>query len=111
MTTDHINDIQVGWKVFAGSEEVGAVNSVGDAVLEVRRGGVIHQRSFRIPASLIAEASDGVVDVTVDPSELDRLEVTPAEDSGPLPEESRRLEMHEHEADGGDVPDEPHFAR
>jgi hypothetical protein len=66
--------IQKGWKVFAGSEEVGEVTDVGAHDISVRRGTLL-RHEFRIPEEYVAEAADGVVDLNVDRGTVESLEV------------------------------------
>jgi hypothetical protein len=98
MTTPRITDIQVGWRVFAGSEEIGEVTQVDADALDVERGRLRH-RQYRFPRNLIREANDGVVDLDVDPGTVDTFESAPSSDPGQLPNEYRRLEY------GEDVPE------
>ncbi len=72
MTGMILQDIQVGWKVFVGSEEVGHVVDVGSEDIGVRHGRLI-KTTTRIPGDRILEASDGVVDLRADDDTMDRL--------------------------------------
>ncbi len=73
MSTPFIADIQVGWKVFAGAEQIGTVEAVGDRHLEVTQGWLRRHR-YRIPTKYVAEATDGVVDLVIDPAAVDQFE-------------------------------------
>lgn len=94
MTQVRLDDIQRGWKVFAGSEEVGEVESVEGRHLDVQRG-LLFKHSYRIPETYIAEAADGVVDLGVDLDVVERLErgSDRSDQAAKLPEEYQRLEM------------------
>lgn len=98
MTTPHITDIQVGWRVFAGSEEVGEVTRIDDDGLDVGRGRIRHH-DYHFPRTLIKEALDGVVDLDLDPGAVDEYESGRQPDPEQLPDEYRRLEF------GQDVPE------
>ena len=69
-----LEDIQKGWKVYAGSEEVGEVADVGEHAISVRRGTIL-RREFRVPEEWVTEATDGVVDLSVDRSMVEAMEV------------------------------------
>lgn len=94
MTTPHITDIQVGWRVFAGSEQVGAVAQIDADALEVERGRLRHHR-YRFPRDLVREATDGVVDLDVEPSMIDTFESGSSSTPDRLPDDYRRLELGE----------------
>lgn len=96
MTQPMLEEIQVGWKVYAGEDEVGDVTEVRSESIDVRRGTLI-RHEYRIPAEYVAEVSDGIIDLNIDRATVDGLEVgaEPPEDDLPedeLPEEYRRLE-------------------
>jgi hypothetical protein len=74
MTSATLLDIQIGWKVFAGAEEVGEVAAVGEHEISVRRG-TIMRREFRVPEEFVTEATDGVVDLSIDRATVESLEV------------------------------------
>lgn len=67
MTSPFVADIQVGWKVFAGPEQIGQVTAVAAETLEVTRG-TFRRHHYRIPKKYITEATDGVVDLRIDPA-------------------------------------------
>jgi hypothetical protein len=75
MTSQQTFEIENGWKVFAGSEEVGEVVDVATDHLDVKRGTFRHHL-YRIPKSYVAEATEGVVDLKLGRSHVDALEVT-----------------------------------
>jgi len=58
-------DVQKGWKVYAASEELGRVEDVGPNELLVERGTLLRHH-YRVPAEYVAEAAEGVVDLTID---------------------------------------------
>jgi hypothetical protein len=66
-------DIQKGWKVFAGAEELGEVTDVGQHAISVRRGTIL-RHEFQIPEEYVAEATDGVVDLNVDRATVESME-------------------------------------
>jgi hypothetical protein len=68
-----IEDVQKGWKVFAGPEELGSVKEVGTDEMVVSKG-VINRHEYRVPAELIEEADEGIVDLTVDRETVERLQ-------------------------------------
>ena len=75
MTSAALQDVQRGWKVFALDQELGAVTDVGPDSLTVAKGTLV-KHEYRIPADFIAEAAEGVVDLTVD---RETIEALPAE--------------------------------
>jgi hypothetical protein len=68
-----IEDIQRGWKVFAGSEELGSVKEIGVDEIVVEKG-MINRHAYHVPADLVEDAGEGVVDLTVDRAEVERLQ-------------------------------------
>lgn len=94
MTTPHITDVQIGWRVYAGSEEIGEVTRIDAEALEVERGRLRHHQ-YRFPRNLVREATDGVVDLDVEPGIVDTFESRPSSSTGQLPDEYRRLEYGE----------------
>lgn len=54
--------VRNGWKVFLGSKEIGKVASVTEDELTVERGTLV-KRAARLPARLVAEADEGIVDL------------------------------------------------
>jgi hypothetical protein len=68
-----IEDIQPGWKVFAGSEELGSVKEVGQDELLVSKG-LINRREYHVPADLVEDANEGIVDLTVDRASVEALQ-------------------------------------
>jgi hypothetical protein len=103
MTSLYSNDIQTGWKVFAGAEEIGEVTGVGERDFEVRRG-ILRQHHYQIPMAYVAEATGGVVDLNVEASVLDTLEVD-RDAQEELPEEYLRLEGEQRRSAAPDPPD------
>jgi len=73
MTTVDLQNVQRGWKVFAGDQEIGNVAEVATDELTVAKGTLV-RHAYRIPADKVAEAADGVVDVEIDPAELTTFE-------------------------------------
>jgi hypothetical protein len=69
-----LGDIQKGWKVFAGAEEVGEVADVEEHAISVRRGTIL-RREFRVPEEYVTEAMDGVVDLSIDRDTVESMEV------------------------------------
>ena len=76
MTSAALQDVQRGWKVFAGDQEIGAVTDIGTDSVTVAKG-TLMRHEYRIPADLIAEAAEGVVDLSVD---REVIEALPARD-------------------------------
>ena len=68
-----IEDVQRGWKVFAGPEELGSVKEVAADGIVVEKG-VINRHEYRVPADLVEDAGDGIVDLNVDREALERLQ-------------------------------------
>jgi hypothetical protein len=70
-----IEDVQRGWKVFAGPDELGSVKDVGDGELVVTKG-IINRHEYHVPAELIEETDPehGVVDLSVDRAALEQRE-------------------------------------
>jgi hypothetical protein len=91
MTQPLLDEIQVGWKVYAGSDEVGEVTDIWHESIDVGRGFLIRHH-YRIPADYVAEAGDGKVDLGVDRATVDRLEIGAEPSDDDLPDEFRRLE-------------------
>jgi hypothetical protein len=67
-----IDQVQPGWKVFLGADDLGEVAAVEDGEILVRYGR-IRPDAFRIPTSLVAEADDGIVDLKADQETLDQV--------------------------------------
>jgi len=74
MTNVDLQNVQRGWKVFAGDQEIGNVAEVATDELTVAKGTLVRHAYYRIPADRVAEAADGVVDVEIDPAELTTFE-------------------------------------
>lgn len=94
MTHPTILDVQKGWKVFAGADEIGHVTDVLPDAIDVQHGTLI-RHTYRIPEAHINEASDGVVDLSVDRGTVEALEVDADADDDPaaaLPDEYRHIE-------------------
>jgi hypothetical protein len=72
MTSATLHDVQRGWKVFAGDQEIGAVTEIGTDSLTVAKG-TLMRHEYRIPADLIAEAAEGVVDLSVERDVIEAL--------------------------------------
>jgi hypothetical protein len=107
MTQVRFDLIQPGWKVFVGSDEVGEVVDVQNRHLDVRRGNFI-KHAYRIPATYVAEAADGVVDLSIDRETVERLEhaaSTPEDELGGLPRSELADDIADQPTDSG------HFAR
>jgi hypothetical protein len=68
-----IEDIQPGWKVFAGSDEVGSVKEVGEEELLVSKG-LINRHEYHVPADLVEDANEGIVDLKVDLAAVQALQ-------------------------------------
>jgi hypothetical protein len=68
-----IEDIQPGWKVFAGSDELGSVKEVGvDEILVAK--GVINRHEYHVPADMVEDAGEGIVDLNVDRTAVEALQ-------------------------------------
>ena len=74
MSTIALEDIQVGWKVFIGADEVGRVTESDHAELVVKRGNLI-KKTIRVPRDEIVEAADGVVDLRLDAATKARFDI------------------------------------
>ncbi len=95
MTHPTILDVQKGWKVFAGADEIGEVTDVLPNAIDVRHGTLI-RHTYRIPGDQINEASDGVVDLSLDRASVEALEVDPGADdeaADALPDEYLHIEF------------------
>jgi hypothetical protein len=69
-----IEDVQKGWKVFAGSEELGEVTEIAPHEIVVSKGGLIGKHEYHVPADLVEDADEGIVDLNVDRETLERLQ-------------------------------------
>ena len=69
-----IEDVQKGWKVFAGPDELGSVKEVADDQLVVTKG-LINRHEYRVPADLIEDADPehGIVDLSVDRATVEQF--------------------------------------
>jgi hypothetical protein len=68
-----IEDIQKGWKVYAGADELGSVKEVGTDEIIVSKG-VLNKHEYHVPADFVENADEGVVDLTVDRETVERLQ-------------------------------------
>lgn len=68
-----IEDVQPGWKVFAGPEELGSVKEVGADEILVSKG-VINRHEYHVPADLVEDAGEGIVDLSVDRAAVEALQ-------------------------------------
>jgi hypothetical protein len=68
-----IEDIQPGWKVFAGPEELGSVREVGEEEILVTKG-LLNRREYHVPADLVEDANEGIVDLSVDRAAVEALQ-------------------------------------
>jgi hypothetical protein len=68
-----IEDIQPGWKVFAGSDELGAVKEIGEDELLVAKG-LLNRHEYHVPADLVEDANEGIVDLSVDRAAVEALQ-------------------------------------
>jgi hypothetical protein len=69
-----LEEVQPGWKVFAGADEVGKVAEAREHELDVRRG-TIFQHTYRVPEVYVRDADDGIVDLSIDRGTFEDLEV------------------------------------
>ncbi len=67
-----LEDMQRGWKVFGGFQEVGEVADVEPAQLGVKHGRLT-KHVTRVPTAKIVEAADGVVDLRPDQQVRDQF--------------------------------------
>jgi hypothetical protein len=65
-----LDEVRVGWKVYARSTELGVVDNTEHGDLLVRRGHLIQHR-YRVPVEYVASAGDGVVDLELDPDSME----------------------------------------
>lgn len=94
MTHPTILDVQKGWRVYAGADEIGHVTDVLLDAIDVQHGTLI-RHTYRIPEAHISEASEGVVDLSLDRESVQALELgadADAESVDALPEEYRHIE-------------------
>jgi hypothetical protein len=68
-----IEDVQKGWKVFAGSDELGSVTEVAPDEIVVTKG-VLNKHEYHVPADLVEDADEGIVDLNVDLATVERLQ-------------------------------------
>ena len=62
-----IEDVQPGWKVFAGPEELGSVKEVkGDEIVVEQGRNAQPARVSRAAPIYVEDAADGIVDLSVD---------------------------------------------
>lgn len=73
MAAGLIEDVQKGWKVYAGSEELGRVEEVGDDELVVGRGRLVHH-TYRVPAAYVDDVTPGIVDLKVDRATIESVQ-------------------------------------
>ena len=65
MTDPVLEDVQRGFKVYAGADELGKVDAVDEHELVVSKGTLV-KHTYHVPAEFIEEVSPGVVDLKVD---------------------------------------------
>ena len=77
MGTPILEDVQKGWKVFAGADEIGRVDEVDDDALTVSKG-LLVRHTYRVPAEVVqgVDEEEGVFDLTVDRLTLEDLQQT-----------------------------------
>ena len=68
-----IEDIQPGWKVFAGPDEIGSVKEVAEDELLVTKG-VLNKHEYHVPADLVEDADEGIVDLSVDKAAVEAMQ-------------------------------------
>ena len=68
-----IEDVQKGWKVFAGSDELGSVTEIAPDEIVVSKG-VINKHEYHVPADLVEDADEGIVDLNVDRETVERIQ-------------------------------------
>jgi hypothetical protein len=68
-----LEDVQKGWKVFAGSDELGSVTEVAPDEIVVTKG-VLNKHEYHVPADLVEDADEGIVDLNVDLATVERLQ-------------------------------------
>jgi hypothetical protein len=68
-----IEDVQKGWKVFAGSDELGSVTEIAPDEIVVTKG-VLNKHEYHVPADLVEDADEGIVDLNVDRETVERLQ-------------------------------------
>ncbi len=73
MATILLDDVQKGWKVYMGADQVGEVADVGEGDLGVKRGALL-SHVVRVPKESVIEAADGVVDLSTDDQTKQLLE-------------------------------------
>ena len=73
LPTAAFDEIQRGWKVYASTSEIGRVEDIADDELVIRRGRLI-RHTYRVPADYVDSAVDGIVDLTLDRDQVERLE-------------------------------------
>ena len=99
MTNVHFVDVQHGWKVFAGAEEIGSVVGVSNDCLEVQRG-LLRRHLYRIPTKYIEEAGEGLVDLNLDRSTLETMEVDGTTDE-PRADDLEEADVQDEYSRGG----------
>jgi hypothetical protein len=73
MTDPQLEDVEPGWKVYAGGDELGKVDAVDEHELVVSKG-LLVKHTYHVPAEFIEEVSPGVVDLKVDRQTIENLQ-------------------------------------
>lgn len=74
MPSPTLEEVQPGWRVFAGPDQVGTVADTREHEIEVTRGTLI-RHTYRVPETYVRDADDGVVDLLIDRDTFEDLEV------------------------------------
>jgi hypothetical protein len=69
MTHASLQEVQRGWKVYAGNQQVGTVSAVAPDQLTLEKGRLMRHH-YRVPIERVAEAAAGVVDLNIGPGEM-----------------------------------------
>ena len=73
MTDPLLEDVQPGFKVYAGADELGKVDAIDAHELVVSKGTLV-KHTYHVPAEFIEEVSPGVVDLKVDRQTIEDLQ-------------------------------------
>ena len=72
MSQSTTQNVRRGWQVFAGSDRIGEVATVGERELSVKSGRLV-KHEYVIPIELINDAADGVVDLKIGRDDVAKL--------------------------------------
>ena len=74
MASPMLEEVQPGWRVYAGPDEVGTVSDAREHEIDVSRR-TLFRHTYRVPEAFVKDADDGVVDLLIDKPTFEDLEV------------------------------------